>query len=103
MRTRLALAVLCTLAGAAHADLATGRDKLIAGDYKTAIAELSKVSGKDRPAARLLLARAQMETGDYAAAEVTASAIKDIDGRLLLDELRFMTGRGPDARKDLEE
>jgi predicted Zn-dependent protease len=103
MRTRLALAVLCTLAGAAHADLATGRDKLIAGDYKTAIAELSKVSGKDRPAARVLLARAQMETGDYAGAEATATAIKDVDGHLVLDELRFMTGRAPDARKDLED
>jgi hypothetical protein len=103
MRTRLALAVLCTLAGAAHADLATGRDKLIAGDYKTAIAELSKVSGKDRPAARLLLARAQIETGDYVAAEATAAAIKDVDGHLVLDEVRFITGRGADARKDLEE
>ena len=103
MRTRLALAVLCTLAGAAHADLATGRDKLIAGDYKTAISELSKVSGKDRPAARVLLARAQMDTGDYAAAEATAAALKDVDGHLVLDELRFMTGRAADARKDLED
>ena len=57
----------CASAEPARADLATGRDKLIAGDYKTAIAELGKVTGKDRPAARILLARAQLATGDYAA------------------------------------
>lgn len=100
---RIALAVLCTVAGTARADLAAGRDKLVAGDYKGAIAELSKVSGKDRPAARLLLAKAQMATGDYAGAESTASAIKDVDGHLALDDIRRTTGRGTDARKDLEQ
>ena len=72
---RLVLVVAMTAGGAARADLVTGRDKLIAGDYKAAIAELSKVTGKDRPAARLLLARAQLATGDYAGAEATVSPI----------------------------
>jgi hypothetical protein len=109
MRTALALVLVCALGGAAHADLATGRDKLAAGDYKTAIGELSKVTGKDQKAARLLLARAQIATGDYAVAEGTLGPIskdskdpQSIEARILLDELRRMTGRIADARKDLE-
>ncbi|HEX5061102.1 MAG TPA: tetratricopeptide repeat protein [Kofleriaceae bacterium] len=108
MRNALALVLVCALGTAAHADLASGRDKLIAGDYKTAIAELAKVTGKDQKAARILLARAQMATGDYAAAEGTLGPIakdKDaqaIEARLVLDDLRRETGRIADARKDLE-
>ena len=60
---------VCALCGIASADLGSGRDKLIAGDYKGAITDLSAVTGKDKPAARLLLVRAQTETGDFAAAE----------------------------------
>ncbi|HEY5947494.1 MAG TPA: tetratricopeptide repeat protein [Kofleriaceae bacterium] len=108
MRTALALVLVCALGTAASADLTTGRDKLTAGEYKTAIAELSKVGGKDQKAARILLARAQLATGDYAAAEGTLGPIaqsKDpqgIEARVLLDDLRRMTGRIADARKDLE-
>jgi len=93
----------------AFADLATGRDKLIAGDYKTAIAELGKVTGKDRNAARILLAQAQLVTGDYAAAEATITPIsqgKDaqaVEAHLVLDQIRSTTGRNTDARKDLEQ
>jgi len=108
MRTLAALAVLCTSSWA-YADLATGRDKLTAGDYKAAIAELRNVSGKDRDAARILLARAQTATGDYAAAEgtiaplVTGTTAQAIEAHLVLDHLRRITGRGADARKDLEQ
>jgi len=108
MRNALALVLVCALGTAAHADLASGRDKLTAGDYKTAIAELAKVTGKDQRAARILLARAQIATGDYAAAEGTLGPIaqgKDaqgIEARVMLDDLRRMTGRIADARKDLE-
>lgn len=100
----LALVLVCALEAAAFADLGTGRDKLVAGDYKTAIAELSKVAGKDQVAARILLARAQIETGDYAAAEGTLVPLSktNVEARLLLDDLRMNTGRGADARKDLE-
>ena len=108
MRTRLALLLVCALGTAAYADLPTGRDKLIAGDYKTAIRELVGVSGKDQRPARILLARAQVSIGDYAAAEGTLGPVargKDataVEARLLLDDLRQMTGRIGDARKDLE-
>ncbi|HEU0034227.1 MAG TPA: tetratricopeptide repeat protein [Kofleriaceae bacterium] len=110
MRLRtLALALVFTLSGhAAFADLGTGRDKLAAGDYKAAIAELGKVTGKDRPAARVLLARGQIATGDYAGAEQTLTPLatgKDAtarDARLALADLRKLTGRTADARKDLE-
>ncbi|MBK7540168.1 MAG: hypothetical protein IPI49_33405 [Myxococcales bacterium] len=71
----VALTVALIVAPVAHADLTTGRDKLIAGDYKGALAELPKVAGADRAEARLLLARAQLETGDYPAAESSALAL----------------------------
>ncbi len=64
MMTLFGVAALLAAGGVARADLASSRDKLIAGDYKTAIAELGRITGKDRPAARLLLARAQVATGD---------------------------------------
>ncbi|HEY1811098.1 MAG TPA: tetratricopeptide repeat protein [Kofleriaceae bacterium] len=101
MRTRLAaLIVLCT-ASLAHADLASGRDKLTTGDYKAAISDLRAVTGKDRNAARVLLARALIATGEYAAAEATLTPVGTVDARLVLDHLRSITGRGADARKDL--
>src|SRR5688500_9759048 len=108
MRIGVALFITCVLSSAAWADLTTGRDKLVAGDYKNAIAELTKVGGKDRPAARILLARAQITVGDIAAAEGTLAPIaqqKDalgIEARILINELRRNTGRIADARKDLE-
>lgn len=103
-----ALVLVVMVTGSARADLATGRDKLIAGDYKTAIAELTKVVGRDRNAARILHARAQVATGDYAGAEASLQPVaqaKDAQGaeaRILLAQLRRMTGKAADARKDLE-
>jgi tetratricopeptide (TPR) repeat protein len=108
-RLGLALVVAMTTGRVAHADLASGRDKLIAGDYKAAIAELGKVTGTDRPAARVLLARAQITTGDHAGAEATVAPLaqgKDaraIEAHLVLDQLRRITGRTRDARADLEQ
>jgi cellulose synthase operon protein C len=97
----------------AHADLASGQDKLIAGDYKAAIAELGKVTGKDRPAARLLLARAQIATGDHAGAEATLLPLTQpppggkadhvVEARLVFGRLRRITGRTAEARLDLEQ
>jgi tetratricopeptide (TPR) repeat protein len=101
------LAILVVLwSHAAFADLATGRDKLTAGDYKTAVGELNKVSGKDKTAAQILKSRAQIAIGDYTAAEATLTPLavgKDIDAHLELDHLRWITGREADARKDLEQ
>ena len=113
MRIRLAPGLLVSVvlvvgAGTAHADLATGRDKLSAGDYKTAITELGKIVGKDRAVARILLARAQVATGDFAGAEGTLTPLtgaKDAaaaEARIVLAELRQDTGRIAEARKDLE-
>ncbi len=110
-RLGLALVVAMTASSVARADLASGRDKLIAGDYKAAIAELGKVTGRDRPAARLLLARAQLATGDHAGAEATLVPLaqgpaKDalaIEAHLVFDELRRLTGRTREARTDLEQ
>ncbi|CAN5922277.1 hypothetical protein BH11MYX3_BH11MYX3_03350 [soil metagenome] len=107
---RLCLAFACVLAvgRAAHADLATGRDKLTAGEYKTAVGELTRVVGKDRVAARLLLARAQTAMGDYAGAEATLTPLttgKDAsaaEARMDLADVRVRTGKIADARKDLE-
>ncbi|MGE0870322.1 MAG: tetratricopeptide repeat protein [Kofleriaceae bacterium] len=107
----LAVTVLIVLLGSgsvAWADLRTGLEKLTAGDYKRAISELGKVTGKDRSAARLALARAQVDTGDLAGAESNLTALaasKDqlgADARIVLAELRQATGRIADARKDLE-
>lgn len=112
MHRKLAVALtalaLALAAAPAHADLDGGRNKLVAGDYKAATAELARVSGKDRSAARLLLARAQLETGDYAAAEATATSVAQTKepasaaGRVLLAQVRRVVGKNADARKDLE-
>jgi tetratricopeptide (TPR) repeat protein len=108
MRKRFALvAVVCASAGSARADLAAGREKYAKGEYKAAIAELAKVTGKDKTAAKLLVARAQIATGDYAAADATLQPFaKDaaaIDARLLLDDLRRATGHRAEAVADLEQ
>lgn len=109
--TRIGLALLLVVlaAGTALADLASGRDKYVGGDYKGAKAELEKVTGKDRPAARLLLARTQLAVGDHAGAEATLAPLaagKDAgaaEARIVLAELRRLTGRVADARRDLEQ
>src|ERR1041384_212434 len=114
-RLGLALVVAMTAGRVAYADLASGRDKLIAGEYKAAITELGKVTGKDRPAARLLLARAQLATGDHAGAEATLQPLvqaavasggksdQAIEAHLVHAQLRRMTGRTQDARTALEQ
>ncbi|MFT3693915.1 MAG: tetratricopeptide repeat protein [Kofleriaceae bacterium] len=96
---------MCASAQLARADLASSRDKFLAGDYKTAIAELGKITGKERTAARVLLARAQIEVGDYAGAEQTLTPLtaQSIEARLVLNQVRVATGRAADARKDLEQ
>ncbi|MEZ4360941.1 MAG: tetratricopeptide repeat protein [Kofleriaceae bacterium] len=111
MHRNLALALVALIlvaAGPARADLQSSADKLIAGDYKSAIAELGRVGGKDRSAARLWLARAQLEIGEYAAAEATAAAVvqqKDaqlVPARLLVAKVRRHVGKLADAQRDLE-
>ncbi|HEY4239455.1 MAG TPA: tetratricopeptide repeat protein [Kofleriaceae bacterium] len=104
LRGVLVFAVLAT-AAPAYADLASGREKLNAGDYKGAIAELQRVSGKDRTDARVLLAYAQLAIGDYAEAEATVTplAATSIPAALALAEVKRETGRTVEARAALEQ
>jgi tetratricopeptide (TPR) repeat protein len=104
-----ALAIVLALAATAHADLNTGRDRLTGGDYKGAISELSKVGGKDRAAARVLMVDAQLAIGDVAGAEATASALaKDKDpksaaeGAIALAEVLRVVGRYGEAKALVE-
>ena len=105
----LALAVLAFTARTAWADLGSGRDKLVAGDYKGAVADLSKVTGKERSAARLLLVDAQLALGEYTAAEATAtSLVNDKDpkvaaaARVALARVQRLLGKHDDAKKTVE-
>src|SRR5688572_821383 len=105
----LLLCVLLLGAGPAEADLASGRDKLVAGDYQGAIADLSSVSGSERGPARLLLVEAQLATGDYAGAEATAKELAgDSDaklaagGKVALSRVHRHLGRFDEAKKDVE-
>jgi tetratricopeptide (TPR) repeat protein len=109
MRLALALVAVAGATQVAAADLAAGRSRLASGDYKGAKLELERTAGRDRPAARLLLARAHVATGDFAAAEATLAPLapgKDavgVEARLALAEVRQATGRMADARRDLEQ
>lgn len=103
------IVVLCLSGNVAFADLATGRQKWLTGDYKAAIAELAPITGKDRSAAQLFVARAYVAVGDSAAGEkiVTAMAqrndVQAIEAGLVLAEIRGATGRRSEARKQLEQ
>jgi tetratricopeptide (TPR) repeat protein len=104
-----ALLVAVLAVATARADLATGREKLTTGEYKDAVAELGKVAGKDRPAARLLLVQALLATGDHPAAETAARAAASdpdpkaaADGKVALAEVLRATGRQVEARALLE-
>ncbi len=105
----MAVIALGLATATARADLATGRDRLTGGDYKAAIGELAKVSGKDRVAARLLMVKAQLAIGDTGGAEVTATALakdKDLkiaaDGAVALAEVLRSVGRYAEARAQVE-
>ena len=93
----------------ASADMAAGREKWVGGDYKAAMVELATVAAIDRAKARVLLARVQAAVGDYSAAEQTIAPIARsadalaVEARLVEAEIRRATGRGADARKELEQ
>jgi len=94
----------------ARADLRTGDDKYLHGDYAEAQAAYRAVKGKDLPRAQVRLGRLLFTTGDVAGARAAAeSATKGpdrlaaVDARILLAEIDRATGRSADARKALEE
>jgi tetratricopeptide (TPR) repeat protein len=102
-------AALLLASASAHADLQSGSDKLAAGDYKGAIADLQKVTGKDKGAAKLVLFEAQLATGDLTGAETTAQAAagdKDAKiaarGKVALSRVHRATGNFDQAKADVE-
>jgi tetratricopeptide (TPR) repeat protein len=106
-----AVVVLVALVAAApaRADLESGRDKLTTGAYADAIADLDRVGGKERAAARLLVVQAQLATGNYTAADAVARALAGeadakvaADGKVALAEVLRITGRLDEARALLE-
>lgn len=105
----VSLALLLSLLGTAHADLASGEKKFLSGDYQGARADLGKVKGSEREPAELLLARLDMRVGRYDQAEKRAAKLtrsKNPDtaagARVLLAELYRLRGRYQDARRELE-
>jgi len=103
------LAATLIVARDARADLDSGRAKLWAGDYAGAITDLSKVTGADKGAAKILQAEAQLLLGSYADAEATASSqLKDKDAavvasaKVMLSRIHHDTGRLDEAKKDVE-
>lgn len=77
IRGALVLALSCLLVApaTASADLAKGKEKLLAGDYDAARKQLRAAAGAERDAARLLLVRLEARVGNLAAAEKTARAL----------------------------
>ncbi|MBZ0237022.1 MAG: tetratricopeptide repeat protein [Deltaproteobacteria bacterium] len=109
MAVAVMFAALALVAAPAFADLASGRDRLTGGDYKAALGELAKVSGKDRAAARLLMIEAQLAIGDTTGAEATATALaRDRDpkvaagGAVALAEVLRVMGRYAEAKAQVE-
>lgn len=104
-----AVALVALLAADATASLTSGKNKFLHGDYEGARADLAGVSGKDRAAAQLLLARVEIRVGEYDSAEKRAGqliASKNAgvaaDARVLLAEIYRLTGRYDEARRELE-
>ncbi|ACY12805.1 tetratricopeptide repeat protein [Haliangium ochraceum] len=101
-------AALALLAQPAAADLASGKRKLLRGDYAAARADLADVGGRDRAAAQLALARVEQRVGAYDAAEKRARGLLGrgdaiaTDARVFIAELQRLTGRYADARRELE-
>jgi len=105
-----ALILIALTGGTAAADLASGRDKLVHGDYNGARADLDKVRGADRATASLLLAKLDVRVGDYAEAERrlralarTRKADMRADARAELAGIYLTTGRYDEARTELED
>src|SRR5262249_41351172 len=74
MARLLCVALLGALASTAWADLRSGDDKALHGDYAEAAQAYRAVKGKDAPRAQLHLGRVLLQTGDYAGAEAVAEA-----------------------------
>jgi tetratricopeptide (TPR) repeat protein len=108
-KTAWVLLALLLATGTARADLTSGKNKFLTGDYKGALTDLGAVGGGDKPAAQLLLGRVQLRVGAYPEAEKIARELqkaKDAavanDATVLLAEVLRAVGRTAEARKELE-
>jgi cellulose synthase operon protein C len=97
------------LGGIARADLASGRDKLLHGDYAAARQELEQVGGSARGEAAVLLIKLDLRTGNYAGAARRARALARggtrrirAEAEALQAEVALITGRYQEACKQLE-
>ncbi len=89
----------------AHADVATARDRLTAGDYAGALTQLQKPSAAERNAAAVLTARVLFIKGDLVgalAALAPALTSNEPTARVLRAEVWRRQGKYDEARKDLE-
>lgn len=102
------IVVLVMLVGAptARADLASGKKKLLSGQYAAARKDLAGVRGADRGAAQLLLLELESRTGNHAAAEAIGRALSRsndkalaADAQVRLAEVLRDTGRYAEAEK----
>src|SRR5688572_1469170 len=111
MRNAILLVAGLVLALPARADLRSGDDKLLHGDYAEAITayrEVIKKGGRDAARAQVQLGRALLVTGDHAGARAAAEAAsKDrgagADAKVLLAEVHRAGGRPAESRALLEE
>jgi len=104
----IGVALVCAGAAPALADLQSGRDKFVHGDYDGARADLERVRGADRNRAKLLLVRLDMRLGRWAQAAKGARSLLRArppvanDARAALAEIQFTTGDDKGARKTLD-
>ncbi len=103
-----ALLLVAFAAGEARADLTSGRDKLLHGDYDGARKDFAAVTGKDRQTASLLIARLDLRLGKHLKAERrakvlarTRKAAQRADARVLVAEVYLATGRYTEAIDEL--
>ncbi|HKA89313.1 MAG TPA: tetratricopeptide repeat protein [Haliangiales bacterium] len=94
----------------ARADLRSGDEQFLHGDYSAAIEAYREVKGRDAAAAQVRLGRVQLQTGDVAGAAATAAAAVKAadrgvaeDAKVLLAEVYCATGRAAEARALLED
>lgn len=99
--------VFLVLAQAALADLRSGEDKFVHGDYAGALKDFRAVKGKDAGKARLRAGYVLLRTGDHAGAEAEAreaartKALAE-DADVLRAEVFLEVGKLAEARKLLE-
>jgi len=107
---RRIVVLLLLLPAAARADLRSGDEQFLHGDYAAAIDAFKAIKGKDAAAAQVRLARVQLRTGQYAAAAETAAAAAKSAPRPIADDAKVLqaeayraVGRNAEARALLED